>query len=108
MTENGDYWNGKSVLVTGCSGMVGSWLTAELANRGARVVGLVRDHVANSNLFRMGTDAKIDIVRGDVCDRDLCARALNEYEVDTLFHLAHQHRSGWSFEVDLRPFTEEW
>ncbi len=27
---------------------------------------------------------------------------------DTLYHLAHQDRSGWSFEVDLRPFTEQW
>ena len=27
---------------------------------------------------------------------------------ETLFHLAHQDRQGWSFEVDLRPFTEQW
>lgn len=27
---------------------------------------------------------------------------------ETLFHLAHQDRLGWSFEVDLRPFTEQW
>ncbi len=27
---------------------------------------------------------------------------------ETLFHLAHQDKLGWSFEVDLRPFTEQW
>ena len=27
---------------------------------------------------------------------------------DTVWHLAHQDRSAWSFEVDLRPFGEKW
>lgn len=27
---------------------------------------------------------------------------------ETVFHLAHQDRSAWSFEVDLRPFGEKW
>ena len=27
---------------------------------------------------------------------------------DTAYHLAHQDRSAWSFEVDLRPYGEKW
>jgi NAD(P)-dependent dehydrogenase (short-subunit alcohol dehydrogenase family) len=27
---------------------------------------------------------------------------------ETVWHLAHQPRSAWSFEVDLRPFGESW
>ena len=27
---------------------------------------------------------------------------------DTAFHVAHQDRSGWSFNVELRPFGEVW
>lgn len=27
---------------------------------------------------------------------------------ETIWHLAHQPRSAWSFEVDLRPFGENW
>jgi NAD(P)-dependent dehydrogenase (short-subunit alcohol dehydrogenase family) len=27
---------------------------------------------------------------------------------DTVYHLAHQDRSAWTFEVDLRPFAEKW
>lgn len=27
---------------------------------------------------------------------------------ETYFHLAHQDRSAWSFQVDLRPFGEKW
>src|SRR5207244_4486354 len=32
----------------------------------------------------------VRVVRGDVTDRDLVERALGEYEVDTVFHLAAQ------------------
>lgn len=27
---------------------------------------------------------------------------------DTAYHVAHQDRSGWSFNVEVRPFGEEW
>jgi NAD(P)-dependent dehydrogenase (short-subunit alcohol dehydrogenase family) len=27
---------------------------------------------------------------------------------DTAYHLAHQDRSAWTFEVDVRPFGEKW
>jgi NAD(P)-dependent dehydrogenase (short-subunit alcohol dehydrogenase family) len=27
---------------------------------------------------------------------------------DAVLHLAHQDRSAWTFELDLRPFGEEW
>jgi len=27
---------------------------------------------------------------------------------DEIFHLAHQHKSTWSFDIDLRPFGEQW
>ena len=27
---------------------------------------------------------------------------------DTVWHVAHQDRSAWSFDVELRPFAENW
>src|SRR5436853_364208 len=27
---------------------------------------------------------------------------------ETVYHVAHQDRSAWTFEVDLRPFGEKW
>jgi hypothetical protein len=27
---------------------------------------------------------------------------------DTVWHVAHQDRSAWSFDVELRPFGEKW
>jgi len=70
--------------------MLGSWLTIALVEAGAAVVGLVRDEVPFSQLRRSGYQDRIAVVRGDVTDYELIERALNEYEIDTVFHLAAQ------------------
>ena len=98
------YWRGKTALVTGCTGLVGSWLCSVLVERGAHVVGLVRDQVPNSNLYRLGVDKKIDIARGDICDYETCLRVINEYEVDTVFHLAAQTIVGIANRSPLSTF----
>jgi len=78
------------VLVTGASGLVGSWLVKRLVAAGADVVCLVRDRVPHSELVRSGTSSRVTIVRGDVVDQALLERALGEYEICTVFHLAAQ------------------
>lgn len=99
-----EYWRGKTALVTGCTGLVGSWLCADLVSHGAKVVGLVRDHVSNSNLYRLSLHDQIDVVRGDICEYELVLRALNEYEVDTVFHLAAQTIVGIANRAPLSTF----
>lgn len=88
--EENRFWGGRRVLVTGCTGFLGSWLTRRLVELGAEVVGLVRDQVPNSYLNRAGTAARINVVHGDLSDPAVVRRALGEYEVDTVFHLAAQ------------------
>jgi CDP-glucose 4,6-dehydratase len=88
MERSSTFWRGRNVLVTGCTGVVGSWLTEALAEAGADVVGLIRDWVPQSHLVRSGTIDRIRVVRGEVEDYQLVHRVLNEYEVDTVFHLA--------------------
>jgi len=78
------------VLVTGCTGVLGAWLTLALTERGADVVGLVRDWVPQSQLVLSGTYERVKIVRGDVADYALLERTLAEYEIETVFHLAAQ------------------
>ena len=43
-----------------------------------------------SELVRKGVLEKVNVVRGDLIDRDIIERALGEYEVQTVFHLAAQ------------------
>jgi CDP-glucose 4,6-dehydratase len=78
------------VLVTGAGGFVGSWLTRALVDRHADVTVILRDEPAQSNLRVPGVRPGVNFVRGSITDYRLVERALNEYEVDTCFHLAAQ------------------
>ena len=51
---------------------------------------LVRDWVPQSELLRSGTIERVNLVRGDICDRDTLERAIGEYETDAVIHLAAQ------------------
>ena len=85
-----NFWKDRNVFVTGCTGLLGSWLTRALVERGANVTGLIRDLVPKSNLNWSGFNDKITIVRGEIEDYFLLERTINEYEIDTVFHLAAQ------------------
>ena len=78
------------MLVTGCTGFLGSWLTRELVDREAEVVGLVRDWRPDSELVRSGLLERIITVTGDIVDYELLERLLAEYEIEFIFHLAAQ------------------
>jgi CDP-glucose 4,6-dehydratase len=89
-----DFWQDRPTLVTGCTGLLGSWLTRTLVDLGADVIGLVRDWVPQSELVRRTTIERIKVVRGDVRDGATMQRLFSEYEVDTCFHLAAQTTVG--------------
>jgi CDP-glucose 4,6-dehydratase len=84
------FWKHRNVFVTGATGLLGSWLTAALVKAGASVTILVRDWVPRSKVFSDATYPKVNAVRGELEDYNLLLRALNEYEIDTVFHLGAQ------------------
>lgn len=83
-------WKNRNVFVTGITGFLGSHLAKELVNRGANVVGLVRDSIPQSFIYEGKEIENIKIVSGKLEDLALLERALGEYEVDTVFHVAAQ------------------
>jgi CDP-glucose 4,6-dehydratase len=85
-----EFWTDRPTLVTGGTGLLGSWLVQRLVQAGADVVCLVRDWVPQSELISTGLFSRIKVVRGDIRDIQVVDRVLNEYEVDTVFHLAAQ------------------
>ena len=99
-----DYWQDKNVFITGCAGLLGSWMVKYLVDRGACLTGLVRDFVPDSNIHRSGYFSKINIVRGQIEDVHLLERVLGEYEIDTVFHLAAQAIVGVANRDPLSTF----
>ena len=85
-----DFWLDRPTLVTGATGLVGTWLVRRLLQAGADVVCLVRDWVPQSELVRARLIDQVRVIRGDVRDQALLERALGEYEVRTVIHLAAQ------------------
>jgi CDP-glucose 4,6-dehydratase len=99
------FWKDRSVLVTGGTGLLGSWLVPALIEAGADVVCLVRDWVPQSELVRTRRIEQVKTVRGDVGDRDLIERTLGEYEVEVVFHLAAQTIVGIANRNPISTFS---
>ncbi|HVG68286.1 MAG TPA: NAD-dependent epimerase/dehydratase family protein [Gaiellales bacterium] len=85
-----EFWRDRAVLVTGATGLLGSWMVDGLLARGAWVVALVRDIVPDALFLTGGGAAGCVLVLGDVEDGRLVERVLAEHEIDAVFHLAAQ------------------
>lgn len=78
-----------SVLVTGGSGFIGTWVLRELLQRGLRPV--VLDLQKNEERWRrvVGTDAaRIEFVAGSLLNRELLRMTADEHKISHIIHLA--------------------
>jgi len=98
-------WKGKNVLVTGADGFIASWIAKELIARGTNVITIVRDiKKPRISLDLLGIRDKITVVQGDITDYDIVQRVLNEYSIDTCFHLAAQAIVGIANKSPISTF----
>jgi dTDP-glucose 4,6-dehydratase len=81
-------WNGKRVVVTGAGGFIGSHLTERLVELGAEVRALVHYNALGAWGWLDQSDKRdaIQVMAGDVTDRDSVRQAMQEREI--VFHLA--------------------
>ena len=101
---SGSFWSDKRVFVTGATGMIGSWLTKDLLSGGADIVALVQDANPQSELIRSGDINRVSVVNGDLADYWTLERAINQYEIDTVFHLGAQTIVGTAHRLPLPTF----
>ena len=99
-----DFWGEKNVFVTGADGFIGSWVAKELVEKNANVVVLVRDLKPDLGFDLHGLRDKITIVKGDLADLSVLQRAMNEYEIESVFHIAAQAIVGIANNSPLSTF----
>lgn len=92
--EAREVWRRRRVFVTGCTGLLGTWLTEWLVQRQVEVVGLIRDEVPRSDFYRRRLAERVVGVRGELENYDVLERVLNEYESEVIFHLGAQTQVG--------------
>lgn len=79
---------GRTVLVTGAQGFIGSWLAERLLDEGATVLVPRRPAPKESRFCEQDLDRRCEGVQLDLLDLASVLRALDEHRVDTVFHLA--------------------
>jgi len=95
---------GGRVLITGATGLVGSWLVRELLKRESMVVALVRDIDYQTEFYRSKDYLQAAIVNGSLENYTTIDRAINEHNIDTVFHLGAQTIVGAAHREPLQTF----
>jgi CDP-glucose 4,6-dehydratase len=97
------HWQGRRVLVTGCTGLLGSAVSHELLGNGAEVVGLIRDRSRAVQFEREIGDKRFHIVHGVVEDAIRLHTAMAVHDVSAVFHFATDSERG--FDALVRAAT---
>lgn len=83
-------WKNRNVFVTGADGFIGAWLARKLVEQKANVILLIRDIKRQATYKLFDLEKQVTQVQGDLIDYNLMSRLLNEYSIDTCFHLGAQ------------------
>jgi len=101
---HGTYWHGRTVLMTGATGLVGSHLVSALLASGADVAILLRDHDRRSELFRSGNIERMAVTEGQLESLADVERAIAESGASIVFHLGAQTLVGVGLNAPLLTF----
>jgi GDPmannose 4,6-dehydratase len=93
----------KKALITGVTGQDGSYLAEFLLEKGYEVYGMYRESSSEDHFKRIEhLIGKINLVCGDISDRDSVKRIIRGVMPDEIYNLAAQSHPGFSFtQADL-------
>lgn len=81
------FWANKTVLITGATGFLGSWLSKELVQKNARVIGLSRK--PDTQLLKFHTIAdQVELVLADIVNEAEIEKVFQKIRPEYCFHLA--------------------
>jgi CDP-glucose 4,6-dehydratase len=98
------FWHNRTAFITGATGFVGAHVARHLLEQGAHVVCLQRDAARANPLDLFDLRRRVTVLNGALEDFALLERALNEYEVEAVFHLAAQAIVGAANRSPLSTF----
>lgn len=104
VSEVSNFWLNKKVLVTGATGLLGSWLVKSLIDKKANVVALIRDFDPQSQLIKEKIFKKVSIVNGSLENFQSLQRALFENYIEYVFHLGAQPLVDIAYLSPLQTF----
>ena len=95
----------KTVLVTGHTGFIGSWLVLWLQSLGAKVVGYSLEPSTKPSLFEtLGLENEITHIIGDIQDKQNLSDSIEKYKPEIVIHLAAQPLVRVSYEDPVETF----
>ncbi len=88
---NLDFYKGKKILITGHTGLKGTWMCKALINAGADVTGYALKAPTDPSLFEMCRLAtKMNSVEGDIRDLKHLLQVFEEVKPEIVIHMAAQ------------------
>jgi CDP-glucose 4,6-dehydratase len=101
-----EFWQGKTVLVTGHTGFKGAWTCRWLATLGARVVGYSIDRPSSPCLYDL-LDGDNDVVSeiADVRDLETLRATFRRHSPDIVLHMAAQSLVRRSYQAPLETLS---
>ncbi len=105
--EMDNFWRGKSVVITGANGFLGSHLSIGLLKKDAQVIGIIKEKppVTLLNLFLQENKKKgIKIIKSDIVDFKETLEMFKKYSPDVCLHLAAQPIVGIANKSPLPTF----
>jgi CDP-glucose 4,6-dehydratase len=96
--------SGRRVLVTGSSGFIGTNLTKALVEIGAHVTGVSNSYPLPPRMTDSDFNRELQVITGDVCDRDFVRVMVSKVRPEVLFHLAAKSLVGEGFADAVRTY----
>lgn len=99
------FYRGKKIFLTGHTGFKGSWFLAWLHQLGAEVKGYSLPPESENSLFDIiKPNLEFKNVFGDIRDKELLQKQIENFQPDIIFHLAAQALVRRSYEIPSETF----
>lgn len=103
---NKDFWQNKKVLITGCTGFKGSWLTIWLNLLGAKIYGYSLEAPTNPSMWEDLSLEKLceQVVYQDIRNYAKLHEFINEVKPEIIIHMAAQPLVRYSYEYPRETY----